>query len=237
MNKLICIALFLLPTFAAAQQAFEPRFEVTPFVGYMRGGSVRIDDTQLTRGGVDVKVEQSAAWGVKVEQTMSWGPDLRLQYLFQRAQSQLEDNRKLFGEEPSGPVPPGSFSFTDMSVNYVHVGLMKYMGKGTTTPYELRPFIAGGLGVAQSKFHEIPLDDQIRPSVSFGIGFQWPMTERLALRFETRGFYTHFTGADVTVPVTNRDCVVLLDNPCLRTYSYPNSFIQGDITAGVSWKF
>lgn len=237
MKRIVCAVLFILPSLAAAQQAPTSRFEVTPFIGYMRGGSIRIDDSQLTTGDVEIKIEQSSVWGVKVEQTMGWGADLRLQYLFERSASQLEDNRKLFGETPSGPVPAGSQSFTDVSATYLHVGLMKYFGKGRTIPYELRPFFAGGIGVTQVSFHEIPLHDQMRPSIDIGAGFQWPLTERMGVRFETRAFYTNLSASDVTEPITNRDCVVLVGNPCVRTYSYPRHFLQGDITAGLTWKF
>jgi hypothetical protein len=114
---------------------------------------------------------------------------------------------------------------------------MKYFGKGITVPYEVRPFFAGGFGVTQVSFHEIPLDDQLAPSVNLGAGIQWKLTERMAVRFETRAFYTHLSASEVTVPVTNRDCVVLANNPCIRTYSFPTHFLQGDITAGLTWKF
>lgn len=243
MKKILCAALLLLPAIAAAQQTTPSRFEITPFVGYMRGGSVTIADSLLTGGNdVDVKVEQSAAWGVKVEQTIGWGPDMRIQYLLERAQSQLEDNRKLFGESPAGPVPPGSLSYTDISATYLQAGVMRYMGKSYTVPYDLRPYLAGGIGLTQVSFHSIPLDDQIGPSLSLGAGFQWALTERLGLRFETRGFYSHLSDSENTVVVRDaagnviRDCVVA-NNPCERSYSYPGNFLQLDITAGVSWKF
>lgn len=240
MKKLILAALLLVPTAAIAQQTPTPvptRFEVTPFLGYIRGGSIQVDDSQLTDGEVDVKVENGSTWGLKVEQTLSWGPDLRLQYMFQRMTSQLEDNRKLFGEVPSGPVPPGNMRFTNLSVNYLHVGAMWLIGEGRTTPYDIRPFVAGGIGLTQLGFKEIPLDSQTRPSISGGGGIQWALSDRMGLRFEARGFLTSLGDEDHTERITNRDCIVLPNNPCVRTYSFPSTFIQGDLTAGVSYKF
>lgn len=244
MKRVFVAALLLLPSLAFAQSSNPgPSFEVTPFVGYMGGGSINVVGPDIVRESgsthVDivyrqrnVKIEQGSTWGIKFNKALSWGPNLQLEGLLERSQSQLEDNQQLFGEAPGGPVPAGDFSYTDMSTTYVQGGVLWLIGRGTTAPYDIRPYVAGSVGIMQIRFHQIPLSDSTRPSISAAVGVKWSLTQSLLLRLESRAYYTNMSKKSHTVPLDVRDCP-----NCERTYSYPGSELQGDITAGLGWRF
>ena len=48
------------------------------------------------------------------------------------------------------------------------------------------PYVVGGLGVTALQPGLAGYDNELRPSLSLGLGYQWPLAESLALRFETR---------------------------------------------------
>lgn len=233
MRKLAVLAILLLPTIAEAQTY---PFELTGSVGLLDGGKIRLADSQLTQGFENVNVARSDVLSLRVD----WALDdtWQLEGIYAKQKSAMEDNQSFFGETPAGPVPAGDLDFLDTSVSYYHVGAI-YNFEPWLQPYEIRPYAVGSAGITHIKFTQIPLDSSFNPSLSLGTGLKIGVTNRFAIRLETRLWYSVTdSGEKTTVPVTARDCTNQVPrNPCLRTYAYTSNFSQVEGSIGFTWKF
>lgn len=230
----ISLVLFVAALPAVAQ---ESRWQFTPMVGYADGGRMRVDDSQLTDGYVSVDIARSDLLGVKLARRLTSHPDVLIEFEFSRQETQFEDDQRLFGEQPAGPLPPGKVTALDVFLAHVHAGVV-WDFAGATSPTgrrrgELQPFLSGSAGVTRIG-SSAPLPSDTRPSIMGGIGTRMWLTENFALRFEARALVVH-TDSDESrsVPIENRDC----EGECIRVYAYPDYLAQAQVLVGFTWSF
>jgi opacity protein-like surface antigen len=159
----LVLAVLLLPAAARA----ERELVVTPFAGVVMGGSLRnsANDDVL-------RVDESAGFGVVVDLLESPRAYYELVYSFQR--SGLE------GIDTSGWPPR-----VDLDLHYLHVG-----GRYEFPRERVRPFIAAGLGLTALVPDGAGLGSSTHFSLSLGGGVSLPVSARVALRLEVRGYLT-----------------------------------------------
>jgi opacity protein-like surface antigen len=176
-RTLACMALFSLGTVGAAvaqaqqmpsgedEGQWDMRWEVTPFAGYRMGGDF---DVTGAPGGADLDDHGSFALAVNLA-------------LDEISSYELFYSRQQASFESTSVVAP-----LDLNVEYLHLG-------GTLVVNEelpLTPYIVGGLGVTRFSPQSGPGSDDSRFSLSLGGGLKLPVTQRLALRLEARGYLT-----------------------------------------------
>lgn len=166
---LLPMAVFLLsPAFHPACAGEGSGYELTPFAGLHLGGSFEDNGTGV---GLDVKDGGSFGFILGIPDE----PDTRYEFLYGFQRTRLE-GEGTFGGEP----------LFDLDVHYFHLGGSYRIPTGG----KVRPFVAGGLGAT----HFSPRGDgpgaKTYFSVSLGGGAMVPVSGRVALRLEGRGFLT-----------------------------------------------
>ena len=155
--------LILFPTPARADWGVE----LTPFAGYRFGGSFEDNTT-----GLDLDVDEGESFGLILGARATHETNYELFYSVQKTTLQGEG---LFAGEP----------LFDLDIHYLHLG-GTYLFPGE----RVRPFIGGGLGLTYFSPDGPGLDSEIDFSLSLGGGVIIPISKRVGLRFEGRGFLT-----------------------------------------------
>jgi opacity protein-like surface antigen len=159
----IMALLVLLPAPARADRGIE----LTPFAGFRFGGGFTDNTT-----GLDLDVDEGESFGLILGVPATHDTDYELFYSFQKSELQGE---KLSGGEP----------LFDLTIHYLHIG-----GTYGFTGERVRPFIGGGLGITYFSPDGPGLDSEIDFSLSLGGGVKIPISKRVGLRLEGRGFLT-----------------------------------------------
>jgi hypothetical protein len=73
-----------------------------------------------------------------------------------------------------------------MKVIYFHLGGTNFFGG----PIGKGPYVVGGLGATLFQPGSSGYGDEVRPSLNLGIGYQATLGEHVAVRVETRGYFT-----------------------------------------------
>lgn len=183
--------------------------EITPLVG-IRGGGEVIDDTTGTKHSI----RTSNLVGFILSKPYDYGKTLEIYYSHQS--SELSSINL-----PSTPSPAVT-STVPLSIDYLHFG-------GTapiSDEKELKTFVSGGLGFTYLSPDISGLDAELRASLSIGIGLRWPLTEHVALRFETRGLATLF----------NNNSSIFCSGGCTLKIN-GNFFTQYEALAGIAFSF
>ncbi|HWQ37189.1 MAG TPA: outer membrane beta-barrel protein [Burkholderiales bacterium] len=154
-----------LPGLSQAQE--NQRTEITPFAAVLGGGGFR---DQLT--SADLDVESSAAGGLILD--FPWEPNSQLEIYLGRQPTSVE---------PDNAAPGPRF---DLNVGYYHIGGIVLFEPSP----RLRPYFVATIGATHFDPENGALDSELRFSVSAGVGAKYPLTDRLALRFEGRAFVT-----------------------------------------------
>jgi hypothetical protein len=214
----------------------EHRFTLTPFIGYVWGGEIEINDTQLTQGFKSVKFTPNDTYGLRFAMRMPRWPGFQLELSAARQKTQLEDKAKLFAEDPAGEFPPGRTDTLDMRVTQMHasgIWNLRTLTEQQRTEGAGQPFLLGGVGITHfSAVAPIP-EDTVLSFVGGGGTKIW-LSPNTALRFDARAYLIGSDkGTSITVPITNLDC----EGECLRTYRYPNGMIQFEVNLGFSWGY
>jgi opacity protein-like surface antigen len=158
------LLLLLLPAAARA----EGRVEITPFAGFTFGGNFEDNTT-----GASLKVGESGSLGLILGYRDTPETHYELFYSFQR--SDLRGSG-IFGGNP----------LFDLDIHYLHLGgTYEFPGER-----KLLPFLSGGLGVTFLVPTGEGLDSSTNFSLSLGGGVKVPVTGRVGLRFEGRGYMT-----------------------------------------------
>ncbi|HEY6000821.1 MAG TPA: hypothetical protein VI078_16160 [bacterium] len=154
----------LLPLLAGPAAAATGR-QVTPWAGYVSGGSL------LERATGDVlRIGSAAGFGVVLDLPAWTGASYEVVYGFQKT-------------ELSGDDASGRNLRRGLDIHYVHVGGLTEFGEGT-----VRPFLVGGLGLTAL----VPdgRGSSSNFSLSLGGGVKVPLSDRVELRLEGRGYLT-----------------------------------------------
>lgn len=213
----------------------EHGYTLTPYLGFLWGGGIDVNDTQLTEGFKSVKITPGDALGLRFDMRFKRWPRTHLEFSVGQQSTQLEDKARLFAQEPAGPFPKDSIDTLDMNVTHGHVSLLWDLS--STTPQQredgtLQSFVLAGAGLTHFGA-TAPITPQVAPSVVGGIGTRLWLSRNTALRFEARGYLIATSEKSHTEPIVNRDC----EGTCLRTYRYPKGQAQVEINLGFTWGY
>jgi len=160
---LLVALLVLLPAPARANWGVE----LTPFAGFRFGGSFTDNTT-----GIDLDADEGKSFGLILGYPATPESDYELFYSFQRT------------DLKGGGILSGDTLF-DLDIHYLHIG-GTYLFPGE----KVRPFISGGLGLTYFSPDAPGLDSKVYFSLSLGGGAKIPISKRVGLRLEGRGFMT-----------------------------------------------
>lgn len=141
--------------------------ELTPFAGFRFGGNFEDNTT-----GLDLDVDEGESFGVILDVRTTHETEYELFYSVQQTELQGEG---LFAGKP----------LFDLDIHYLHVG-GTYLFPGRRG----RPFVSGGLGLTYFSPDRPGMDSEVYFSLSLGGGMKIPVSKRVGLRFEGRGFLT-----------------------------------------------
>ena len=162
---LLSLAMLLLSMLPAA--AADWGVEITPYAGYHVGGGFEDNTT-----GYSLDAKEGAVYGLILDLADTPETQYELFYGFQRTQV-------------TGGGTFGGNSLFDLDVHYLHLG-----GTYMFESEKVRPYVAGGLGAT----HFVPdgngMSSKTYFSISLGGGAKIPISGRVALRLEGRGFLT-----------------------------------------------
>ena len=192
-------------SFSGAQA--RPRMEITPFGGYMWGGSV-------SGWEGEIRIPGTGNWGIALNVDMR--PETQLELCFSRQYSALEVRWYDYTQ-------PREELF-DIAVEYYQIGaLQKFRGSGDYGPYTVLT-----LGATRFAPNTNDYSDEWLFSMTLGLGVKVPVGERFALRVQGR-FLMPIQWAGGGLWCGTGGCGIGL--------SGGSSILQGDITAGLSVAF
>jgi len=179
--------LFVLATAiaSAAPLASAGGLELIPRAGYRLGG-----DLQFVDGGGAVDAEGSAAWGLGLGIPFDSTLRSRLELVWSHQSTDLDES------SPDG-------RRLGLDLDYLHLGGIVPYGTGSPA---VDWFLSGGLGVTGIRTSGSGGHD-VRFSASLGGGVQTRLSERVALRFEARGWFT-FVDSSLALYCSGGACLV-----------------------------
>jgi hypothetical protein len=185
--------------------------EVTPILAYRAGGEV-VNTTTNTKYSAD----SSSTIGLIIgSEPYDGGKQFELYYSHQ--------STDIGSIDLASPTTPSTTLDLPLTIDYLHIG-----GTAPISDYDkIRTFVSGGLGFSYLSPGLNDLDSELRASFSLGIGLKWPVTDRVAVRLETRGFATLFN---------NNSSLFCNNGGCSFSVS-GNYFTQYEVFAGVAIGF
>jgi hypothetical protein len=186
----------------------DPRFEITPFVGYAGGGDFEDGNT-----GEDRDIEEDSSFGIVLNANAS--PGRQYELLYSRQSTELA----------ATAIAPA----LDLNVEYLHIGGI------VTLDYDAKyvvPYFSGTLGATRFSADGPGTDSDVRFSFAFGAGLKIPVTNRFAVRLDARGFVTILNEASNILCVSNPS---VASGCAIRTSG--DTLIQFQGFAGVSVGF
>jgi opacity protein-like surface antigen len=145
-------------------------FEITPFAGYRAGGAFH--DTSIDENR---DIDEAASFGI----ALNLRKDAETQW-------ELTYSRQDTSIEPlAGATVPGAL---DLRVDYLQLGGTYFFSESDHQGFD--PYVVGGLGITRFTPERAGLNDRIEPSLNVGIGMRVPVSKRVALRIEGRGYVT-----------------------------------------------
>lgn len=174
---------FSLLFFSSAAQAGN--IEVTPILGYTFGGGL-----ENTRTGDSLDLAEGESFGIVLGLHDKSRAGSVYELFYSHQETYIKGDGTTFSSDPR----------LALAIDYFHLG-----GTYGKEGEQFNPFVSGGLGVT----HMSPErgDSETRFSLSLGGGLKVPLTERIGLRFEGRGFGTLFNGSGSFFCV-NSNCAI-----------------------------
>jgi hypothetical protein len=215
LKRITGLLLLVLLGAGAGGSAAEPGREsaFTLYAGYRDGGRF----TDLITGS-KLPIEASGVGAVSLDLALNPKAGTQLQIYLSRQSSQV-DARQATQPSPPAAALPAKFP---LSVTYAHVGgtvfLYRKTGQG--------PYLVGGLGATLFEPDLQGLANELRPSISLGIGYQLPLGERVALRFEARGYAT----------LVNDSSALFCSGGCVLSIK-GDTVTQGDVLLGLTFTY
>ena len=148
---------------AAAPAAAQ--YSASLYGGYLGSTGLENATTQT-----DADVKSSGAFLLAVGTDLDGARELQLQ----------------FAQQSTTLTPGGGFDPFDLTVRYLHVGGTAFIGG----PIGRGPYAVGGIGATFFSPGASGYGSETKPSMNLGFGYQWPITDKVALRAEARGFFT-----------------------------------------------
>lgn len=182
--------------------------EIIPLLGFRAGGE--FIDVQNDKKHI---LESSEAYGLILSFPYEHGKTIEVYYSHQSTQ--------LNSLTLTTPAPTNTVNIP-ITIDYLHFG-------GTapiSDEKNLQTFVSGGLGFTYLSPDFPDAQSDLRASLSIGFGLKWPMTERIALRLETRGLATLYNNNSAIF--CNGGCTIKVNG---------NFFLQGEVFAGLGFSF
>jgi len=182
--------------------------EITPLLGYRGGGDFVDTDTEKKH-----TIVASDMYGLIIGFPYEYKKNIEIYYSHQSS--------KINSVDVALPSTANNVDIP-LTMDYLHIG-------GTAPISEeknLKTFVSGGIGFTYLSPDLSGLQSDLRASFSIGVGLKWPISERIALRLETRGLATFFNSN--TALFCNGGCSLSVNG---------SLFFQGEVTAGLAIKF
>jgi len=197
-NKILFICLL-------AFSANSYSVEIIPLIGY-RGGGEFVD----TANDKKHTIVSSDVLGLILSFPYEQGKDIEIYYSHQS--SELKSVTLTTSETTDIP----------LSIDYLHIG-----GTAPIAEFDsLKTFMSGGVGFTYISPDLAGSQSDLRASLSIGVGMKWPISKRIALRLETRGFATMY----------NNNSAILCNGGCTLQVS-GSFFVQAEVLAGLAIRF
>ncbi len=184
--------------------------EIIPLFGFRGGGE--FIDVQTDKKHT---LEASDVYGLILSFPYERGKTFEVYYSHQSTQL-----NSLTLTTPA-PVPANNINIP-ITIDYLHFG-------GTAPISEnknLKTFVSGGIGFTYLSPDFPDSQSDLRASLSIGVGLKWPITDRIALRLETRGLATLYNNNSAIF--CNGGCTIKVNG---------NFFMQGEVSAGLGFSF
>ena len=182
--------------------------EIIPLFGF-RGGGEFVDEVTNKKH----TLESSQIAGLILSFPYEYGKKFEIYYSHQ--------STHLNSITISEPAPDNTVNIP-LTIDYLHFG-------GTTpisADKNLKTFVSGGLGFTYLSPDFTGAQSDLRASFSIGVGLKWPITDRIALRLETRGLATLY----------NNNSAIFCSGGCAISVN-GNLFLQGEVFAGLGFTF
>jgi len=152
--------------------AFADGGALTLYGGFRGGGSFT-DSTS----GQSIDVRDSGAVSASLDLPLDANRQLQLFVGHQASKFAV-------GAQPA--TPASGLDGRSFSVTYVHLGGTNFFDG----PIGRGPYVVGGVGATLFSPTVSGYSSAWRPSLGVGVGYQWPVAPRVALRIEARGYVT-----------------------------------------------
>ena len=195
----------------AAQPGGDNAF--TLYAGYRDGGRF----TDVTSGS-KLPIEASGVGAVSLDFALNPKAGTQLQVYLSRQQSRVDARLATQPIAPAAPIP----AKFPMAVTYAHVGGITFPGQKIGQG----AYLVGGVGATLFEPDLQGLANELRPSISLGIGYQLPLGERVAVRFEARGYATLVNSSSALF--CSGGCVISLKG---------DTVTQGDLLLGLTFMY
>jgi opacity protein-like surface antigen len=210
MNKYSAITLFLIKAIILLLMAslvtntYAQEKELSVFTGYRVGGEFEDINT-----GATVKIDEGSSYSVVFDSYLDEYSAIEVLYSYQ----------------PTNLKPGGTFSGSkifNLDIEYFHIGGIRFYPDEKVTKY-----VVGTIGATHMSPSRGGLDSETRFSLGLGGGLKMPLTKKLALRVEGRGYGTLFSS----------DSAVFCSNGGCNVHVAGSAFWQFEVSAGLSLKF
>jgi hypothetical protein len=198
------LALFLC-TVSLAVHAEGFAFRLTPMAGYRVGG-----EFEEVPGGATRDLASHGGFALALGFTP--GASAENYELFYSRQE-----TRIGGSAPFG-----------VDVEYLHFGGTVDYGDESD---RYIPYVAGGIGATRMTPHGAGLTDETHWSISLGGGMKMPLTQRLLLRLELRGYFTWLHEH------SDLFCVSSASGAGCAIHVKGSGLLQGEALGGVSYMF
>jgi len=196
------------PATAQAQGTAPALASAFTVYGAYRGGG----GFTAAASGASLSFESSAAGALSLDLPLDGSRQWQLYLSHQR--TELEAAPAGAPGAAAGPWP--------LTVTYLHIGGTSFF----QGPVGQGPYVVGGLGATVFSPGQSGYSNEIRPSMNLGIGYQWPLAQRLALRLEARGYLTLVNSSGGLF--CSGGCVLVLEG---------DTVTQGEVQLGLSYRF
>ena len=193
------VVLMALPAIAAAKD-----YALTAYAGYRGGGSFTDVDTEQS-----LKLNAGGAFSLALDMPLDDSRQFQIFLSHQRTDLLLDGTSSAGGDKLA------------MDITYLHIGGTNFfeggIGKG--------PYVAGGIGATLFDPAQ-GYSSELYPSMNVGIGYQWPLSDTLAVRVEARGYATLVNSSGGLF--CSGGCVVSIKGDAVT---------QGELMLGLSGRF
>jgi len=184
----------------------DHKVELTPFGGYMLGGSVKFYEGKF-------KVEDAGCYGANLAVQVHSGAFIELSYTGMNTVGDWKPYSSYIDEHPEGSV--------DMSVNHFQIGSLNELPLDNEA---IRPYGTLTLGTTWFNIQDDDATDEWLFSVAAGLGLKYFFNEKIGIRMQAR----------LILPVVYNGGGFYIGTGGYGTYvSATAPIVQGDFTCGL----